>query len=177
MTVAEKTGPPVENIDLPEDIKVDNTINYTAAESQSTDTGFNIGDPQYSSKMLSYVMSKIDELAKYPQYIDNAIISINSMPVNECPNGGTGDAAKANAISTSIAAREETNRALIAFLKQIYDDVKPVCESIAVSTPKESAKLMVYQSLCEFISRTDTNGKDRTAEIDLLNKALESLNF
>lgn len=151
---------------------MDNTINYTAAEQQNAGVRFDVTDSQYNSKMLSYVMSKIDELARYPQYIENAIISINSMSVNECPDGDA-----AIAISTSIAAREETNRALIAFLKQIYDDVKPVCESIAVSTPKESAKLMVYQSLCEFISRTDTNGKDRTAEIDLLNKALESLNF
>lgn len=151
LTVTEKMGPTVENINLPEDIKVDNTINYTAAEQQNAGVRFDVTDSQYNSKMLSYVMSKIDELARYPQYIDNAIASVGAMPVNECPNGGTGDAARANAISSSVTAREETNRALIAFLKQVYEDVRPQ----AKTSKENSAFTAVMQSISELISSID----------------------
>lgn len=150
---------------------MDNSIG-NKYEVQSTDQlNINVEDPQYSSKMLSYVMSKIDEISKYSQHIENAVASISSLPVNECPNGGTGDAARANAIGNSIAAREETNRALIEFLKQIYNDVKPVNEQVFISTPQESARLMVYQMLCDLLLKTDKSD----AEYELMSRALDSL--
>lgn len=136
----------------------------------------NNADSQYKEKMLAYIMNKIDELARYPEYIDNANAKICSIPVNECPNGGTGDAARANAIGNIIAAREETNRALIEFLRQIFSDVKPVNEQAFISTPQESARLMVYQALCEFVSKADKN-TENSMEYDLLSRALDSLNY
>lgn len=156
---------------------MDTTFTYKADE-QSADESAAVqytADRQYKEKMLAYIMNKIDELARYPEYIDNAVAKLGTMQVNECPNGGTGDAARANAIGNSVAAREETNRALIEFLKQIYNDVKPVNEQAFISTPQESARLMVYQAVNELVSRLDPSS-DISLQGSLLNKALDSIN-
>jgi hypothetical protein len=177
LSAPRRTGPPVTDYNnLPEDNKVDTAFTYKA-DAQNIEAAGTAeiqqytADRQYKEKMLAYIMNKIDELARYPEYIDNAVAKLGTMQVNECPNGGTGDAARANAIGNSIAAREETNRALIEFLKQIYNDVKPVNEQVFISTPQESARLMVYQMLCDLLLKTDKSD----AEYELMSRALDSL--
>lgn len=125
-------------------------------------------------KLLRYILDKLDKLAEYPVYVDNAIKQIGAMAINECPNGGTGDAARASAIGNSVAAREETNRALIEFLKQIYSDVKPVNPQIYKPTPQDSQKEAVYQSISQLIDRIDTDGDNASELLELALGALKN---
>ena len=106
-------------------------------------------------KLLQYIFEKLDILMQYPAYVDNAINQIGALEVSDSPNGGTGDAARANAIGNSVAAREETNRALIEFLKQIYNDVKPVNPMANLPIPQDNRKAAVYQSVAALIDRID----------------------
>lgn len=125
-----------------------------------------------NNRLLSYILDKLDRLAEYPVYIDNAITQISALAVNESPMGGEGDAARANAIGNSVAAREETNRALIEFLKQIYNDVKPVNPQIYTPTPQDSQKSALYQSIAALIDRIDPDNDNAT---DLLDTARNML--
>lgn len=129
-------------------------------------------DPQYRDRMLAYVMDKLDVLAQYPIYVDNAIAQIAEMKINDTQYGGQGDAARASAIGNSVAAREETNRALIEFLKQIYNDVKPVNPQIYKPIPQDNQKASVYQSVAAFIDRIDP---DVDSQGILLSKARDML--
>lgn len=72
---------------------------------------------------MDYVLTRIDKIIEQNQYIKDAVTAIGHMTVNESEFGGNGDSARAEAISTSIAAREATNRQIIKFLKKMYNDI------------------------------------------------------
>jgi hypothetical protein len=164
-------GPPVNkfiNLKLPEENIMDTDV-IAANVGQLPSTG----TAPDREKLLQYIFEKLDILMQYPAYVDNAINQIGALEVSDSPNGGTGDAARANAIGNSVAAREETNRALIEFLKQIYNDVKPVNPMANLPIPQYDRKAAVYQSIAELIGRIDP-GSDGAQ--DLLNTAMNALN-
>lgn len=75
---------------------------------------------------MKYVMSRIDKLIAANDEFKASLSLYANWNVNESPMGGEGDAARAKGIAESIKAREETNRRIIDFLQDMYDDLKPV---------------------------------------------------
>ncbi len=126
------------------------------------DTNIIPAETNDKGNLLTYILEKIDLLAQYPVYVDNAIAQIGAMTVNESMNGGFGDAEKAKSIGISVAAREETNRALIEFLKQMYNDTKPTPTMVQPLSQSEERKMMLAQSLSGLIDRLDPNCIDES---------------
>jgi hypothetical protein len=74
---------------------------------------------------MKYVMSRIDMIIRDNQHIKNALTAIDTMQINESPNGGVGDAARAEAIQNTVQSRETTNQKILEILEKMYDDLKP----------------------------------------------------
>lgn len=74
---------------------------------------------------INYILSRIDRIIDSGAQTRGSIIDIAGMNINECPNGGDGDAARAAAIQAAIEARESTNQRIIELLNRMYDDIKP----------------------------------------------------
>jgi hypothetical protein len=91
---------------------------------------------------MEYVLSRIDRIMKDIAYIHEAVNAIKDMPVNESPNGGTGDMAKGEAIGKVVESRESTNQQLIHLLEKMYDNLKPQTPSV-----KEKAMNIVERTL------------------------------
>lgn len=72
-----------------------------------------------------YALQQLENIARDMSHIHEAIHKISDMPVNESPEGGRGDAAKANAIIKIVEERENTNRELIEFYKNMCDELNP----------------------------------------------------
>jgi hypothetical protein len=88
-------------------------------------TSSNNYDDVPAEPSIKYVMSRIDRIIRENEHIKNALNSIQTMKLNECPNGGTGDAARAQAIQSTVQSRETTNQKILDLLDKMYDDLKP----------------------------------------------------
>ena len=121
-----------------------------------------------------YIASRFDMIMQDTQYIHEAALSIGQMQINECPNGGMGDAARANAIQETVKARETTNQQALSFLEHIYNDInnknKENLNSEVSMDYQMKSKIVDY--LTYMMQNTDTDNveavkiiKDMTLEI------------
>ncbi|HBL85116.1 MAG: hypothetical protein A2Y17_02150 [Clostridiales bacterium GWF2_38_85] len=81
------------------------------------------------SLTLEYVLQRIDMIHMDSQHIHEAISMMGAMAVNESPNGGFGDQAKAEAVAAAVQSRETTNQQLLKLYEKMYDDLKGPSET------------------------------------------------
>lgn len=74
---------------------------------------------------MKYILSRIDMIIHEKEHIENALTTIQTMQLNESPNGGFGDQARAEAIQSTVQSRETTNQKILDILDKMYDDLKP----------------------------------------------------
>ncbi|MHB1153180.1 MAG: hypothetical protein ACYCWE_13285 [Eubacteriales bacterium] len=74
---------------------------------------------------IKYILSRIDMIIREKEHIENALTTIQTMQLNESPNGGFGDQARAEAIQSTVQSRETTNQKILDMLDKMYDDLKP----------------------------------------------------
>lgn len=74
---------------------------------------------------MKYILSRIDMIIQENEHIKNALTAIQTMQINESPNGGYGDQARAEAIQSMVQSRETTNQKILDMLDKMYDDLKP----------------------------------------------------
>lgn len=74
---------------------------------------------------MKYILSRIDMIIHEKEHIENALTIIQTMQLNESPNGGFGDQARAEAIQSTVQSRETTNQKILDILDKMYDDLKP----------------------------------------------------
>lgn len=108
---------------------------------------------------LEYVLGQIEKLQENDQYLKEALSSVREIVI-----GGPGDigsAEKAKAIKEAVAAREQTNRELLAFYQRLYDDLKPKALS---------EDILKFQQLTDALSRM----RPETAE-EILRKTAQQM--
>ncbi len=131
-----------------------------------------------------YIASRLDMIIEDTQHIHEALLNIGQMQINECPNGGSGDAARANAIQTAVKAREETNQQVLHFLEHIYNDINnhgnSNDEKNNITNEKDSMeyqlKSQIVDSLTYMMQNTDTDNGDSIDRIkDMVVEVLRNL--
>lgn len=104
--------------------------------------------PEYAP---AYILAKMEEIRLDTAHIDRAMAALESFQVNECPNGGQGDAARANAILDIVKCRETTNQKILSMLERMYDDL---------TKPEQSQR---DKRVMEFINNPTLPPSDRIA--------------
>lgn len=137
---------------------------------------------------MKYVMSRIDMIIRDNQHIKSALTAIDTMQVNESPNGGTsdelnrmyqlsygqneshnggtGDAARAEAIQSAVQSRENTNQKILEMLDKMYDDLKP---------QRPDIKETMFQSIIEATTEAGPFTEERINLIEKYSELLDNL--
>ena len=152
-----------------EGYKMDERINTENIENISEENG------QYTIESVMQCMKKILDDT---QYIKNAIYNVTEIPSGDAGDcGSPGDIAgkaKAEAISTIVREREDTNQKLIDFYNEVYNDLK--AQQFSASDVEKKIQLLNTLSAMSGIHSDvfDDNLTDRVN--DLVASIIGSLN-
>lgn len=152
-----------------EGYKMDERINTENIENISEENG------QYTIESVMQCMKKILDDT---QYIKNAIYNVTEIPSGDAGDcGSPGDIAgkaKAEAISTIVRERENTNQKLIDFYNKVYNDLK--AQQFSASDVEKKIQLLNTLSAMSGIHSDvfDDNLTDRVN--DLVASIIGSLN-
>ena len=152
-----------------EGYKMDERINTENIENISEENG------QYTIESVMQCMKKILDDT---QYIKNAIYNVTEIPSGDAGDcGSPGDIAgkaKAEAISTIVREREDTNQKLIDFYNEVYNDLK--AQQFSASDVEKKNQLLNTLSAMSGIHSDvfDDNLTDRVN--DLVASIIGSLN-
>ncbi len=115
---------------------------------EQTDT---VNETEQKAPQIDYILSRIDMIIKDSSHISDAIKTVSDMKINDSPNGGLGDAARAEAIGNAVLARETTNQKLIGLLERMYDESMPKKEAVPVTSEvsTNAVKLRLLDKLDE----------------------------
>jgi hypothetical protein len=121
------------------------------------------------------ILARIDMIISDTEYLHNAVRQLTiDFPVNESPEGGRGDAARAAAVQAIVAAREETNRRMIDMLNGMMNPVVRTPPAPVHSTPEDNKRIIV-EAIAEKISDVDTDLPNATQVLGNLNEMMNKL--
>ena len=115
------TCPPIKILE--DKNMTDNTTNILNSNEETNET------PQKLT--MEYLLQKIEEISKDQPYISEAISALEF--VNSGGPGDIGAQAKAHALGEIIKAREATNQKLLSLYEKMYEDIKPIKESMQLA--------------------------------------------
>ena len=152
-----------------EGYKMDERINTENIENISEENG------QYTIESVMQCMKKILDDT---QYIKDAIFNVTEIPSGDAGDcGSPGDIAgkaKAEAISTIVRERENTNQKLIDFYNKVYDDVK--AQQFSASDVEKKIQLLNTLSAMPGIHSDDFEDNLTDRVKDLVSSIIGSLN-
>lgn len=152
-----------------EGYKMDERINTENIENISEENG------QYTIESVMQCMKKILDDT---QYIKNAIFNVTEIPSGDAGDcGSPGDIAgkaKAEAISTIVRERENTNQKLIDFYNKVYNDLK--AQQFSVSDVEKKIQLLNTLSAMSGIHSRDFEDNLTDRVKDLVSSIICSLN-
>ncbi len=152
-----------------EGYKMDERINTENIENISEENG------QYTIESVMQCMKKILDDT---QYIKDAIFNVTEIPSGDAGDcGSPGDIAgkaKAEAISTIVREREDTNQKLIDFYNKVYDDLK--AQQFSASDVEKKIQLLNTLSAMPGIHSDDFEDNLTDRVKDLVSSIIGSLN-
>lgn len=152
-----------------EGYKMDERINTENIENISEENG------QYTIESVMQCMKKILDDT---QYIKNAIYNVTEIPSGDAGDcGSPGDIAgkaKAEAISTIVREREDTNQKLIDFYNKVYNDLK--AQQFSASDVEKKIQLLNTLSAIPGIHSRDFEDNLTDRVKDLVSSIIGSLN-
>ena len=152
-----------------EGYKMDERINTENIENISEENG------QYTIESVMQCMKKILDDT---QYIKDAIFNVTEIPSGDAGDcGSPGDIAgkaKAEAISTIVRERENTNQKLIDFYNKVYDDLK--AQQFSASDVEKKIQLLNTLSAMPGIHSDDFEDNLTDRVKDLVSSIIGSLN-
>ena len=152
-----------------EGYKMDERINTENIENISEENG------QYTIESVMQCMKKILDDT---QYIKDAIYNVTEIPSGDAGDcGSPGDIAgkaKAEAISTIVREREDTNQKLIDFYNKVYNDLK--AQQFSASDVEKKIQLLNTLSAMPGIHSDDFEDNLTDRVKDLVSSIIGSLN-
>lgn len=152
-----------------EGYKMDERINTENIENISKENG------QYTIESVMQCMKKILDDT---QYIKDAIFNVTEIPSGDAGDcGSPGDIAgkaKAEAISTIVREREDTNQKLIDFYNKVYNDLK--AQQFSASDVEKKIQLLNTLSAMPGIHSDDFEDNLTDRVKDLVSSIIGSLN-
>ena len=152
-----------------EGYKMDERINTENIENISEENG------QYTIESVMQCMKKILDDT---QYIKDAIFNVTEIPSGDAGDcGSPGDIAgkaKAEAISTIVRERENTNQKLIDFYNKVYNDLK--AQQFSASDVEKKIQLLNTLSAMPGIHSDDFEDNLTDRVKDLVSSIIGSLN-
>lgn len=152
-----------------EGYKMDERINTENIENISEENG------QYTIESVMQCMKKILDDT---QYIKDAIFNVTEIPSGDAGDcGSPGDIAgkaKAEAISTIVREREDTNQKLIDFYNKVYNDLK--AQQFSASDVEKKIQLLNTLSAMPGIHSDDFEDNLTDRVKDLVSSIIGSLN-
>ena len=149
--------------------KMDERINTENIENISEENG------QYTVESVMQCMKKILDDT---QYIKDAIFNVTEIPSGDAGDcGSPGDIAgkaKAEAISTIVREREDTNQKLIDFYNKVYNDLK--AQQFSASDVEKKIQLLNTLSAMPGINSDDFEDNLTDRVKDLVSSIIGSLN-
>ena len=149
--------------------KMDERINTENIENISEENG------QYTIESVMQCMKKILDDT---QYIKDAIFNVTEIPSGDAGDcGSPGDIAgkaKAEAISTIVRERENTNQKLIDFYNKVYNDLK--AQQFSASDVEKKIQLLNTLSAMPGIHSDDFEDNLTDRVKDLVSSIIGSLN-
>ena len=115
------TCPPIKNLE--DKNMTDNTTNILNSNEEINETPYKL--------TMEYLLQKIEEISKDQPYISEAISALEF--VNSGGPGDVGAQAKAHALGEIVKAREATNQKLLSLYEKMYEDIKPLKESMQLA--------------------------------------------
>ena len=152
-----------------EGYKMDERINTENIENISEENG------QYTIESVMQCMKKILDDSDYIKDVLKNIVEIPSGDAGDC--GSPGDIAgkaKAEAISTIVRERENTNQKLIDFYNKVYNDLK--AQQFSVSDVEKKIQLLNTLSAMSGIHSRDFEDNLTDRVKDLVSSIICSLN-
>lgn len=149
--------------------KMDERINTENIENISEENG------QYTIESVMQCMKKILDDSDYIKDVLKNIVEIPSGDAGDC--GSPGDIAgkaKAEAISTIVRERENTNQKLIDFYNKVYDDLK--AQQFSASDVEKKIQLLNTLSAMPGIHSDDFEDNLTDRVKDLVSSIIGSLN-
>ncbi len=121
---------------------------------------------------MNYVLEQIEKIASQTEYLNNAIAALSGMKVGEGPDDVAGQE-KAIALGDVVRCRETTNQQLLAFYRQMYNDLKPEKPEKPVPPLEESLQYRAMKMVEDIFMNVDMD----VELADKLNKILEGIRF
>lgn len=152
-----------------EGYKMDERINTENIENISEENG------QYTIESVMQCMKKILDDSDYIKDVLKNIVEIPSGDAGDC--GSPGDIAgkaKAEAISTIVREREDTNQKLIDFYNKVYNDLK--AQQFSASDVEKKIQLLNTLSAIPGIHSRDFEDNLTDRVKDLVSSIIGSLN-
>lgn len=153
------------------------TEGYKMDERINTENIENISE-ENSQYTIESVMQCMKKILDDTQYIKDAIFNVTEIPSGDAGDcGSPGDIAgkaKAEAISTIVREREDTNQKLIDFYNKVYDDLK--AQQFSASDVEKKIQLLNTLSAMPGIHSDDFEDNLTDRVKDLVSSIIGSLN-
>ena len=153
------------------------TEGYKMDERINTENIENISE-ENSQYTIESVMQCMKKILDDTQYIKDAIYNVTEIPSGDAGDcGSPGDIAgkaKAEAISTIVREREDTNQKLIDFYNKVYDDLK--AQQFSASDVEKKIQLLNTLSAMPGIHSDDFEDNLTDRVKDLVSSIIGSLN-
>lgn len=153
------------------------TEGYKMDERINTENIENISE-ENSQYTIESVMQCMKKILDDTQYIKDAIFNVTEIPSGDAGDcGSPGDIAgkaKAEAISTIVRERENTNQKLIDFYNKVYDDLK--AQQFSASDVEKKIQLLNTLSAMPGIHSDDFEDNLTDRVKDLVSSIIGSLN-